>query len=137
MKPEEAIEVLTSPDTHFGTYKCNGEEWKKLKPAIELAVSALKKQIPEKPQHVHIKHGKHSWRKNENGEVDDFAFEYGNHNGVVCDVCGECVCVCCNPNYDEAEDCEDEYWLCPDCGERIGYKSKICDCGKYIDWEKK
>lgn len=50
MKPEEAIEVLTSPNTHFGTYKCDGEEWKKIKPAVELAVSALKKQVPKKPE---------------------------------------------------------------------------------------
>ena len=49
MTAKEAIKVLTSKHTSIGTTKCDGEEWKKLKPAIDTAVEALKKQIPTEP----------------------------------------------------------------------------------------
>lgn len=96
--------------------------------------AAVEKQTAKKPKHTLIKHGKHTWRKNENGEVDDFVWEYGNHNGVACEVCGETVCVLCNPEYDELTDCEEEYWICPSCGKKIYFKYKCCDCGQVINW---
>lgn len=49
MTPQEAIEVLTDKHTSVGTTKCDGETWKKLKPAMEAAVEALKRQIPTEP----------------------------------------------------------------------------------------
>lgn len=131
MKPEEAIKKFKERLAITDYLEGIPEYYE----AMKLAVSALEKQIPEEPKHVHIKHGKHTWRKTENGKVDEFAFEYGFHNGVVCEVCGEAVCVCCNPDYEKLDGCEKEYWLCPDCEKRVGYKSKICDCGKYLDWK--
>lgn len=41
MTEQEAIKVLTDKHTNITTDICDGEEWKKLKPARELAVSAL------------------------------------------------------------------------------------------------
>ncbi len=49
MEAREAIEVLTDKNTSIGTLKCDDMAWRKLKPAIDTAVEALKKQIPQKP----------------------------------------------------------------------------------------
>ena len=102
--------------------------------ANEMAIQELEKQIPKKPKYTYIKYGKHTCAKKENGEIDDFAFDYEYHNGVVCEVCGKAVCVHCNPQYDSMTDCEDEYYNCPSCGKKIFYAYKYCDCGQKIDW---
>lgn len=103
---------------------------------------AREKQIPKEPKRVHIKHGKHKWRRNKNGEIDDFAWGFEFHNGVTCEVCGRNVCVHCNPDYDELDDCEEKYFQCPNCGEHyeVGYdRQDYCPkCGQHIqheDWE--
>ena len=101
---------------------------------MELIINALEKQIPKKPKSTHIKYGKHTWAKKENGEIDDFAWDYEYHNGVVCEVCGKTVCEHCNPQYDRLTDCEDEYYNCPSCGKKIFSAYKYCDCGQKIDW---
>lgn len=49
MTAQEAIDVLTDKHTSIGTAKCDGEAWKKLKPAMDMAIEALKKQIPTEP----------------------------------------------------------------------------------------
>ena len=102
--------------------------------ANEMAIQALEKHIQKKPKSTHIKYGKHTWAKKENGEIDDFAWDYEYHNGVVCEVCGKTVCVHCNPQYDRLTDCEDEYYNCPSCGKKIFSAYKYCDCGQKIDW---
>lgn len=48
---------------------------------------------------------KHNWEKDENGNINEWAWENGFHNGVFCVDCGESVCVCCNPYYMELDDC--------------------------------
>ncbi len=48
---------------------------------------------------------KHNWQKDENGNVDEWAWEAGYHNGVYCVDCGKTVCVHCNPDYMELDDC--------------------------------
>ena len=48
---------------------------------------------------------KHNWQKDENGNVDEWAWGNGFHNGVFCVDCGKSVCVCCNPNYMDLDDC--------------------------------
>lgn len=103
--------------------------------ASKLAIKALEKQIPKKLKHVLIKYGKHTWKKNEDGEVDDFAWEYDYHNGVICEVCGRSICVYCNPKYDELTDCEEEYWECQSCGKKLYSNRKYCDCGQKLKWE--
>lgn len=44
------------------------------------------------------------------------------HSGCVCGICGECVCTMCNSDYGELDDCEEEYWICPNCGEKVYWK---------------
>lgn len=48
---------------------------------------------------------KHRWILDEDGNPDEFAFESGFHNGVICEDCGKSVCVCCHPDYMEMDDC--------------------------------
>lgn len=48
---------------------------------------------------------KHNWQKDESGNVDEWAWEALYHNGVYCVNCGETVCVHCNPDYMELDDC--------------------------------
>lgn len=48
---------------------------------------------------------KHRWILREDGSPDEFAFESGFHNGVICEDCGKSVCVCCHPDYVEMDDC--------------------------------
>lgn len=43
MTENEAIKTLTDKHTSIGTTKCDGVTWRKLKPAIDLAVNALEK----------------------------------------------------------------------------------------------
>lgn len=101
---------------------------------VEECQAAVEKQIPKKPKHTYIKHGKHTWKKDKNGEIDNFAWGFDYHNGVVCEVCGKTVCVHCNPNYDKLEDCEVNIYNCPSCDKEVCYNQKHCDCGQLLDW---
>lgn len=48
---------------------------------------------------------KHNWSRDENGNIDTFAWSSGYHNGVFCEDCGKTVCIFCNKNYLELDDC--------------------------------
>ena len=50
---------------------------------------------------------KHNWERDENGNINEWAREAGFHNGVFCVDCGKSVCVHCNPDYMELDDCTD------------------------------
>lgn len=102
--------------------------------SIEIAIQALEKQIPKNPNHKYIKYGRHKWKKDEYGKIDDLAWKYKFCNGVVCERCGESVCVHCNPDYDKLDDCEANIYSCPFCDKKVGYRQKYCDCGQKLDW---
>lgn len=101
---------------------------------VEECRAARERQIPKKPNRFYQKYGKHKWKRKENGEIDECAWDFDSHSGVVCEICGECVCTICNPDYEKLDDCEEEYWNCPNCGKRVNWKSKYCECGQAIDW---
>lgn len=48
---------------------------------------------------------KHNWKLDEHGESDEWAWESGFHNGVYCVDCGETVCVHCDEDWLEWDDC--------------------------------
>ena len=98
---------------------------------------ALKeKSVAKKPKYQKIQYGKHKWKRKENGEIDDFAWDYAYCNGVVCEVCGETQCVHCNPKYDKLKDCEVEDYFCPTCNETVGYFYSHCKhCWQKLDWQ--
>lgn len=101
---------------------------------IEECREAVEKQKARKPNHKYIKYGKHKWKRDEYGKIDNFAWEYEFCNGVVCERCGESVCVHCNPDYDKLDDCEADTYSCPFCDKEVGYRQKYCDCGQKLDW---
>ena len=126
----EIEETIKSLKEMFPKGLCEVNEYK----MAQVAINALEKQIAKKPKSTYIKYGKHTWAKKENGEIDDFAWDYEYHNGVYCEVCGKTVCTLCNPQYDVLTDCEEEYYSCPSCGKKIFPAYKCCDCGQKIDW---
>lgn len=109
------------------------EEYEKIG-TLDECRTAREKQIPKEPKRVHIEYGKHKWKRKENGEIDTFTWASGFCNGVTCEICGMSVCVHCNPNYDKMEDCEDNYFLCPDCGEKHYTQQFYCKCGQALKW---
>lgn len=48
---------------------------------------------------------KHNWRLDENGKPDEWAWESGFHNGVYCEDCGKRLCIYCDPDWFEMDDC--------------------------------
>lgn len=97
----------------------------------------LDKQIARKPNHYKVNYGDHKWATNEDGEIDEWAWESGFCNGVVCTNCGEQVCVLCNPDYDtEESECSAYETTCPLCLEKLDAHSKqpYCSCGQRLDW---
>lgn len=107
--------------------------------ARDTAIESMEKQIPKKPKHIHEEYEKHQWKKKENGEVDDWAWGSGFCNGVVCERCGESICVHCNPDYDD-EPCIVDKDVCPTCG-NVVYRyenKKYCgECGQALKWSEK
>ena len=100
------------------------------------ALAALEKQIQKKPVHIHEEYEKHDWQKDEDGNVDEFAFEWDDHTGVACTRCCTTYCVYCDPDYDEKGDkCIIDYNKCPNCGRKVTKSEKYCDdCGQALDW---
>lgn len=47
----------------------------------------------------------HVLKKDDDGEVDNFAYDYGFHNGPVCELCGEMWCEHCHEEGSEIEPC--------------------------------
>ena len=84
----EIEETIKSLKEMFPKGLCEVNEYK----MAQVAINALEKQISKKPKSTHMKYGKHTWAKKENGEVDDFAWDYEYHSGVYCEVCGKTVC---------------------------------------------
>jgi hypothetical protein len=88
---------------------------------------------------VEVVHGRwekskrHLWYKDD-GEIDEFRYTSGFHNGPVCMVCGSYFCIHCEPNYDETE-CYDHHYICSKCGEpSLDGQSNYCpNCGAKMD----
>lgn len=70
----------------------------------------------------------HIWRMDD-GEIDEWAWESGFHNGAICEVCGYRPCVHCEPNYKTTE-CRGVSYKCSICGAHKNDTSSFCpDCG--------
>lgn len=135
MTEHEAIKELKYDCEQLGkAIPCNTSWGQSINTAYGMAVAALEKQIPKKPKKIIKKYGKHKWKLKEDGTIDEYAWEFETHCGVICERCNETVCVFCVSDYEELEDCKEEYWLCPNCGKRNNCKRKHCECGQVFDW---
>lgn len=125
---DEALKTAISALEEIQKYRAIG--------TVEECREATEKHRVKKPEYFYKKHRKHKWERDEKGEIDEFAFDVGEHSGVVCEICGKCVCTMCNPEYDELEDYEEEYWICPNCGRKMYSEHEYCECGQHLDWSK-
>lgn len=81
-----------------------------------------------------IKTKKHIWKKNDDGENDEWAWDYEFHNGVCCEICHKNTCIHCEPDYDEKQDCR-EHYICSECGRVAFTLEPYCHCGAKMDLE--
>ena len=120
---------------HIGTYKeisleADGDL------IINVDVESL--SVTEQGDFAPVVHGewiptaKHKWRTREDGEIDEFAWDYEYHNGVICDICGFSPCIHCHPDYDEDDDCN-EHFVCSECGRHEKEQHLYCHCGAKMD----
>jgi hypothetical protein len=104
---------------------------------LEVIEKAINKQISKKPIHIHEEHSEHLWKRNNNGEIDLWAFSVGYCNGPVCTRCWHSECEHCNEDWetDPTEPCVIDKDICPVCGVELEKKFQYChDCGQAIDW---
>ena len=110
-----------------------------LESANELATSIetlMKKQIPKEPNHFHREYSEHNWRKNEDGEPDEWAWMFDIHNGPVCERCGYSFCEECKPHGWTARKCVLDAYMCPNCRRKLDKFQKFCDeCGQAVKWD--
>lgn len=108
MEAREAIEVLTDKNTSIGTLKCDDTAWRKLKPAIDAAVSALEKQTPKSPVITP------SCAECEKESCDGCLSDNYGFSVTLCPNCKEVV-----QNRDNG--CAYTYNFCPDCGQALDW----------------
>ena len=100
------------------------------------ALELLKKQVPLEPIHIHEEYPEHEWETNEKGEIDEFAMDYGYHNGPSCKRCYYSFCMHCEPNGWNDKPCVIDYYKCPKCHKQICKNKAFCEyCGQAVKWE--
>ena len=76
-----------------------------------------------------LENKEHRWELNSRGEVDEFAFSEGYHNGPVCVKCEQHFCIHCEGKA-MGKDCDVIDYICSVCGQVVVEKSKFCpECG--------
>lgn len=102
------------------------------------ALAMLKEHEPKAPIHIHEEYPEHDWRKDKDGNIDEFAMDYGFHNGPACKRCGYSFCMHCKPNGWNEKPCVIDYYQCPKCGKHIvknDRKTLYCErCGQAVEW---
>ena len=107
----------------------------------ENALRCLKKELLKEleakpPVHIHEEYPEHDWEREENGDIDDFAYDGDYHNGPMCKRCYYSFCIHCDPNGWNKKPCIIDEYKCPKCGRYISKGTKFCsDCGPAVKWE--
>ena len=94
-----------------------------------------------KIKHSHEEYPEHDWIRDENGEIDLWAWESGYHAGPMCKRCYTSPCCYCETEkeWNKGSCIVDEY-VCPKCENKnisnFGTKYNFCPvCGTPLDWE--
>ena len=125
------------------TYWASSQKHKALFSTREKAEDACKHNPQYEPFRIEaepVKHGrwiftnKHLWCKDEDGNVDEWEWDAGFHNGPECQVCHATPCVHCTPNWAETE-CEKGHYYCSECGEtsKDAHENYCPNCGAKMD----
>lgn len=81
----------------------------------------------------------HSWEKDDDGNVDEWAWEYDYHNGVACENCCTSICVSCE-DYTECDtECSNTWNECPHCRKHLfdWIDMKYCMyCGGEVEYNR-
>lgn len=104
---------------------------------LKLVESSVRKQMPQKPTHIHEEYAEHDWQRDKNGEIDTSAWGVGFCNGPICKRCFHSECEHCNPKWETEpeEPCVIDKDVCPVCGSDLKKKHKYCyECGQALDW---
>ena len=102
--------------------------------ALKIAIKLFEKQSSKKPAFKKFQYPEHKWRLDENGEIDEFAYECDYHNGPVCERCYYSFCEHCNPDGYKDNDCTFKEWSCASCGKEVFRSQTYCKCGQKLDW---
>lgn len=103
----------------------DGEKYIKLAD-VENSIDRWERQ--ERPKGRWISVHEHMWYTFE-ASIDEFAWESGYHNGPVCELCGERICIHCNPDWEKSE-CKEESYRCSECNHHVKEKTDFCpNCG--------
>lgn len=103
---------------------------------VEECRAAVEKQKAKRIKHIHQEFEEHKWARMENGEIDDMAFQYENHNGPICERCGYYFCMLCKPDGWDKEKCVTDDYICPTCGANVGENDIYCQkCGQKLERE--
>ena len=98
----------------------------------------VKKRQGEKPVHYHDEWNEHDWETEEDGSIDEWAFESEDsiHHGPMCKRCGYSFCVLCYEDGYNNKQCVVEKNVCPSCGDPVFSSYKFCtNCGQKLEWE--
>jgi len=91
--------------------------------------------IKKKPVYVHREFPEHEWKRDIDGNIDEFAMEYAFHNGPVCKRCGYTFCMHCRPHGWDKKPCIINESHCPNCNHIVISEFNFCsNCGQAIDW---
>ena len=105
-----------------------------------IAKDALEVLALRPPEHVHEEYPEHDWERDDEGAIDEWAWEdsYSMHHGPACRRCLYSFCVHCEPDGWKSRPCVIDNYRCPECGRIIGKGTKYCpDCGQGIEWSSK
>lgn len=132
----ENKEAILRIKEHIRHHKIGEYPHIKIAEALDIAISAIEKQIPKKVIYYVEYYDNHDWYKTENGKIDIWQLDVGHHNGPRCQRCGHMFCVNCVDDYEKEinEPCVIEHKGCPACGEELISMEHHCRCGQMLDW---
>lgn len=99
-------------------------------------LALLKEQKAKQPVHAYKEFKEHDWYRNEDDEIDEFAFDAGYHNGPTCKRCYYSFCIHCDPDGWNKEPCIIDEYKCQKCKKHISKGTKYCsNCGQEVKWD--
>ena len=127
-KIEEEVLNLEEKNSFISTYMHSALLW-----VISLINRAT--TIESEP----VRHGewipvhKHIWKKDDNGKIDEWSWDYEFHNGPECELCHATPCVHCYPDWQTSE-CSKTLYECSRCQTHVKDMAIYCpNCGAKID----